>query len=66
MPIEEKTRTMGHRRHLGESSSWVGTGFLLIACLALAGCDSQPSTEVRDTGGDYGPVTHDMLAGAKP
>lgn len=43
---------------------------LAVAILAaLAGCngsrDPDPPVEVLETGGDYGPVTPDMLAGAR-
>ena len=56
---------MTHRQHLKKRNSQVGTGMILIAFMALSGCDFQSSTEVRETGGDYGPVTHDILAGAR-
>lgn len=37
----------------------------VLAVHLLAGCDFAPTEEVRDTGGDYGPVTHEILANAR-
>lgn len=37
---------------------------LLIGTLCLLGCDNSQPEEIRETGGDYPPVTRDMLSGA--
>ena len=43
---------------------FVHRSVLLVAVCVLAGCGDLPSARDRETGGDYGPVTQDMVAGA--
>ncbi|GAB5440320.1 MAG: hypothetical protein Fues2KO_06690 [Fuerstiella sp.] len=43
---------------------FVHRSVFLVAVSVLAGCGDMPPEKDRETGGDYGPVTQDMLAGA--
>jgi hypothetical protein len=44
-------------------SRWLAT--VTMGLLLLPGCNSDAPVEHLETGGDYGPVTPDMLAGAR-
>lgn len=56
------SRKSRSRQH--DSQSIASAALILSVCLMFSGCGWSPPVPAPVTGGDYGPVTPDMLAGA--